>query len=186
LKLAPVAAASVHRAAEKMTVRVRNVNCEGISLGSGFAVAPHVLLTNRHVLAGANELAINTWDGHDASVEAAIVGALGDLGIVETTESLPTVARFGRPAKAGDLVTVVGYPLGGPLTFADGTVIDRVAGSHFGIGGSVLRLTANVEHGNSGGPVLDGEGRVVAVVFAIETTTGFGLAIPIDTVASLI
>lgn len=186
LTIRPVAAESVHRAAEEITVRVRNVSCEGISLGSGFAVTPHVLLTNRHVLAGASELDINTWDGRDTSVDAAEVGALGDLGVVETTESLPKVAHFGRPAKAGDLVTVVGYPLGGPLTFAPGTVVDRVDGTPFGINGSVVRLTAKVEHGNSGGPVLNAHGQVVAVVFAIEISTGFGLAIPVDTVASLV
>jgi len=186
LRLQPIAARSIRRAAEEMTVRVRNVSCDGIWVGSGFAIAPRVLLTNRHVLAGASELEINTWDGEDDSVGTAFVGALGDLGVATTDRPLPKVARFGLPAKAGDLVTVVGYPLGGPLTLAQGTVIDRVDGAPFGINGAVLRLTAAVEHGNSGGPVLDSQGHVVAVVFAIETATGFGLAIPIDTVAALV
>jgi S1-C subfamily serine protease len=176
---------STRRAAEEMTVRIRNANCEGLSLGSGFAVDPHILITNRHVLAGASELQVNTWDGHDLSVTAARVGALGDLGIAVTDGTLPRVAAFGEQAHAGDLVTVVGYPLGGPLSFSPGTVVDRVDGTQFGIDGAVLRLTARVEHGNSGGPVLNATGQVVAVVFAIEIATGFGLAIPTDTLIAL-
>jgi S1-C subfamily serine protease len=184
-KLEPVAAASVHRRAEEMTVRIRNISCDGVALGSGFAITPHVLVTNRHVLAGATDLQVDTWDGHDDSVSTAKVGVLGDLGIATTAEGLPHVARFGRRASSGDVVTVVGYPLGGPLEFAKGVVVDRVDGRPFGINGAVLRITARVEHGNSGGPVLDSRGRVVAVVFGIETATGLGLAIPNDTLVAL-
>lgn len=183
--LRALAANSIHRAAEEMTVRIRNINCEGLALGSGFAISPHVLITNRHVLAGASVLEVNTWDGRDDTVSTAAVGALGDLGVASVDQTLPHVAQFGTPAEAGDLVTVVGYPLGGPLTFAQGVVIDRVDGRPFGIDGGVLRITARVEHGNSGGPVFDTRGRVVGVVFAIETATGFGLAIPTDTVIAL-
>jgi S1-C subfamily serine protease len=185
VRVRPLQRDSTKRAAEEMTARIRNTNCEGLSLGSGFAVDPHVLITNRHVLAGASELEVNTWDGHDLSVTAAKVGALGDLGIAVTDGTLPRVAAFGKQAQAGDLVTVVGYPLGGPLSFSSGTVVDRVDGTEFGIDGSVLRLTARVEHGNSGGPVLNTKGQVVAVVFAIEIATGFGLAIPTDTLVTL-
>ena len=72
---------SLRRKAEEMVVRVRNVNCEGIAIGSGFALDPHTLLTNRHVLAGASQLEVSTWDGHDYQVSTAKVGALVDLGV---------------------------------------------------------------------------------------------------------
>jgi S1-C subfamily serine protease len=65
-------------------------------------------------------------------------------------------------------------------------VIDRVDGGKFDVEGTVLRLTATVVPGNSGGPVLDSKGRVVAIVYAIETATGFGLAIPVDTMRRLV
>jgi S1-C subfamily serine protease len=181
-----IARDSTHRAAEQLTVRVRNVNCTGITLGSGFAIAPNVLVTNRHVLAGADKLTIDTWDGETIGVRTAKVGALEDLGLAVVDRRLPTLARFGPAARAGDSVTVVGYPLGGALTFSNGVVVDRVDGSAFGVHGDVLRLTARVEHGNSGGPVLDAQGQVVGVVFAIQLATGFGLAIPNETLLQLV
>jgi S1-C subfamily serine protease len=176
---------SPERLAERLTVRVRNVTCEGLATGSGFAVDPHVLVTNRHVLAGATELEVDTWDGHTLDVPSAAVGALGDLGVVVVDGTLPQVGEFGPQAKQGDVVTAVGYPLGGPLTLSDGVVVDRVPGAGFGIDGAVLRLTAKVQPGNSGGPLLDTRGRIVGVVFALEVKTGFGLAIPVDTLIDL-
>lgn len=172
---------SARRHAEVLTVRVRNINCEGVATGSGFAITPHILVTNRHVLAGADALEVNTWDGHTLSVQVAAVGALGDLGIATVDGTLPSTAKFGPRAGAGDVVAAVGYPLGGPLTISPGTVVDRVDGSPFGIPGSVLRLTSHVQPGNSGGPVLDSRGRVVAIIFAEENATGLALAIPVDT-----
>jgi S1-C subfamily serine protease len=48
-----------------------------------------------------------------------------------------------------------------------------------------MRLSARVQPGNSGGPVLDRKGKIVAVVFALELATEYGLAIPADTLRSL-
>ena len=177
---------SLHRKAEEMVVRVRNINCEGLDLGSGFAIDAHTLLTNRHVLAGASELEVSTWDGHDYRVTAADVGRLVDLGVVRVDGNLPYhTYRHAKPV-VGERVQVVGFPLGGPETFSGGRIVDFVSGSNLGVPGRVMRLTANVQPGNSGGPVLDSKGRVVAIVYAIELATGYGLAIPLDTLHSLI
>ena len=177
---------SAERKARTLTVRIRNVSCEGVGTGSGFALSDHVLVTNRHVLAGADTLEVSTWDGKTLSVGTARVGVLGDLGVAVVGGALPRAGEYGPAPKPRDRVTVVGYPRGGPLTLSEGTVIDRVDGGYLGIEGTVARLTANVVPGNSGGPVLDGKGRVVAIVYAIETATGFGLAIPVDTMRRLV
>ncbi|HZO95869.1 MAG TPA: trypsin-like peptidase domain-containing protein [Gaiellaceae bacterium] len=177
---------SLRRRAEEMVVRVRNVSCEGIATGSGFALDAHTLLTNRHVLAGASQLEVSTWDGHDLAVSTAEVGALVDLGVASVDGTLPRAASSFAGAVAGEAVTVVGFPLGGPLTLSRGRVVDLVAGARLGVPGPVLRLTADVRPGNSGGPVLDGRGRVVGIVYGIELSTGYGLAIPLDTLRKLV
>ena len=68
-------------------------------------------------------------------------------------------------------MTVLGFPLGGELRLLPGTLVDEVSGTSFDIPGHVMRLTAAVQPGNSGGPVLDANGKVVGVVFAIELKT---------------
>jgi S1-C subfamily serine protease len=177
---------SAERRARRLTVRVRNTSCEGVGIGSGFALTSRVLITNRHVLAGADALEVATWDGRSYPVSFAEVGVLGDIGIVQIKGRFPTRGRFGPATRAGAAVTAVGYPLGGELTLSSGTVVDRVDGSSFGVPGDVLRLSAKVVPGNSGGPLLDSSGRIVGIVYAIEIATGFGLAIPIDTMRHLV
>ncbi len=178
---------SAERRANRLTVRVRNVSCLGVGVGSGFAIARDVLITNRHVLAGAESVEVSTWDGRTLSARTAEVGVLGDLGVAYVEGSLPQVGKYGTAPKAGDAVTVVGYPGGEELTLSPGTVIDLRAGGRYGIpGGRIMRLTSRVIPGNSGGPVLDRSGKIAGVVYAYELATGFGLAIPVDTVRRLV
>ena len=176
----------LRRKAQLMVVRVRNVSCQGVGTGSGFALDRDTLLTNRHVLAGADRVEVSTWDGRSLKVSTAEVGALVDMGIAEVEGRLPPVATSYAPAVAGAPIAVVGFPLGGPLTFSNGRVLDLVDGARFGIPGRVMRITAIVEPGSSGSPVLNAEGKVVGIVYAIELATGLGLAIPLDTVRTLV
>jgi S1-C subfamily serine protease len=184
-KLPGLARDSLARQAKRLTVRVRNVGCQGVGTGSGFALAPDLLITNRHVLAGAAVLEVSTWDGRTYEISASAVGRLGDLGIAVVEGRLPLVGHFGRPPRPRALVTAVGYPLGGPLRLSHGVVVDRVDGGHLGIPGAVVRLTARVRPGNSGGPLLNRNGRIAGIVYAIERSTRYGLAIPVDTLRRL-
>jgi len=177
---------SAQRQAKQMTVRIRNLGCEGLGTGSGFALSERTLGTNRHVLAGADQLEVNTWDGRTLNVTAAEVQVFGDLAFVEVDGTLPVVAELSQSIAPGEPVTAVGYPLGGPITLSEGVVIGRVAGTAYGLPGDVIQMTATVEPGNSGGPLLDARGRVVAVVFGIDTENGYGLAIPVDEAQELL
>ncbi len=174
------------RKADRLTVRVRNLSCVGVGTGSGFAIDDRTLMTNRHVVAGASELEVNTWDGRTLRVSAAEVGVLGDVAFMEVDGELPVVGDLDGSAPTGSEIAAVGYPLGGAFTIAEGVVIDRIPGDAFEVPGEIVRINADVQPGNSGGPLLDNQGRVVAVVYAIEIATGFGLAIPIDTVDELL
>lgn len=186
VKVPKIAADSFTRRAQKLTVRVRNISCLGVAVGSGFAIDRDILITNRHVLAGAAVLQVSTWDGHSLQVDAAKVGVLGDLGVAVVHGRLPQVGSYGEPPPPTTPITVAGYPLGGKLTLRQGAVIDYVDGSRLDVPGRVMRVSARVQPGNSGGPVLDAKGKVVAVVYAIEIATNYGLAIPVDTLRALI
>jgi S1-C subfamily serine protease len=91
---------------QRMAVRVRNVGCENLSTGSGFAIDEHTLITNRHVVAGSESLEVSTYDGRDVDVAAASAAALADLAVVRTEDPLPSFPRIadGDP-REGDRVT---------------------------------------------------------------------------------
>lgn len=186
VKVPQLARDSAERRARRLTVRVRNIGCEGLAIGSGWALSRTLLVTNRHVLAGADSLELDTWDGHTLRVAAASVGRLGDLGIVRFAGRLPQVGTLGGAVGSGERVTAVGYPLGGELRLTAGAVVDLVDGTKFGIPDRVIRLTAPVQPGNSGGPLLDHSGKIVGVIFAKEIATGLTLAIPIATLEKLV
>jgi S1-C subfamily serine protease len=173
---------SLERHTREVTVRVRNIGCYALATGSGIAIGPDVFVTNHHVTEGAKELQVTTWDGRSLEVAVSAVSVSNDLSVVRVEGRLPAVAEVvAAVPEAGARVTAVGYPGGGEITFSAGRVVDLVDGEAFGERGRVIRATSTVRPGNSGGPLLDGEGRVVGVVYAYERATGYALAIPAAT-----
>jgi serine protease Do len=142
--------------------------------GTGFIVtsAGH-LLTNQHVISGCGRLSV---DGQLATVLAG--DEVFDLALlqVDALSGAEPAVFAGSPARLNSDVTVVGYPLSGLL---GGLNVTRGAvTSTKGIGGDGInmQISAPVQPGNSGGPVLNGAGQVVGVVvarlsdsYAIET-----------------
>lgn len=173
---------TVQRHAREMTVRIRNTGCRTLATGSGFLLSPQVVVTNRHVVEGAVSLQLNTWDGR--SVEAAVrTVARGtdddlDLAIIRLEEPVrgSEAAQFAE-VEPGERVAAVGYPGGGPLEIATGEVLAVEEGTVFGPDTRVVRLSSSIIPGNSGGPVINAAGQVVAVVFGVDQNRGDGLAI---------
>jgi S1-C subfamily serine protease len=159
--------------------RVRNVSC--LATGSSFAVGQEIV-TNRHVAGGATSLQLATWDGNDFTASVQAISDGPDLAVLGSdTSARGTLAPSNPPA--GTSVWAAGYPLGDQITVVPGQIIDYIDGSGLGVSGTVMRVTNAIQPGNSGGPLLDANGQVVGVVFAIQTSNHDGLVIPVSTLS---
>ncbi|MTV26328.1 trypsin-like peptidase domain-containing protein [Nitriliruptoraceae bacterium ZYF776] len=183
LDLPEVAATSVLREAQQVTVRIRSLGCEQLGLGSGFVLPGGIVVTNRHVVEEPLEVSLNTWDGRSLDAEVDGVAVDSDLAVLRlrSSEGLPEAELREDPVTEGEAIIAVGYPGGGPSTVTTGEVVGLVRGDVLGEPADVIRVDAEIRQGNSGGPLLDEEGRVVGVVFALEIGTGHGLAVPVET-----
>ncbi|RPF22011.1 S1 family peptidase [Myceligenerans xiligouense] len=173
-------------AVQRMAVRVRNVGCDELSTGSGFAIDEHTLITNKHVVADSDNLQVSTYDGRDIDVGTAATAGLADLAIVRTRDALPSSPVLAEAdPRQGDDVTIVGYPSGGELTISAGSVIGSTRDPLNANLGEVLVTDAKVEPGSSGSAALDSRGRVIGVVYA-KTADDDSLLVPISTVRDML
>jgi uncharacterized protein len=137
--------------------------------GSGFIVnQTGVVLTNNHVVDGCRELRVVS---NEKPVEATLVAAdpADDLAILRLPEPVATSAplRGDIPVKPGEAVVVVGFPLQGLLSSQASVtagIVSRLAGPHDDA--HQLQITAPVQPGNSGSPLLDVSGAVAGIVVA--------------------
>jgi S1-C subfamily serine protease len=183
LDLPEVAAASVVRRAQEVTVRIRTLGCDQLGIGSGFVLPGGVVVTNRHVVEQPRRVTVNTWDGRSLEAEVAGIAVDSDLAVLQLSDAadLPVAELRESPVERDETVLAVGYPDGGPATVSAGRVVALVDGELLGEPTDVIRVDADIRQGNSGGPLLDEEGRVVGVVFALELGSGDGLAVPVGT-----
>ena len=168
-------------AAQRMTVRVRNVGCNYLKTGTGFAVDAHTLVTNRHVIEDTAELQVTTYDGRTIDVTAASATTVADLAIITTDQSMRAFAELAQEDPAeGDAITVTGYPNGGKLTTVSGVVLGATPDPLGAAMGEVLATTAEVEPGSSGSPVLNEDGEIVGVIYAKnESEQSFMVAVSV-------
>jgi S1-C subfamily serine protease len=158
--------------------------------GSGSAVAftsDGFLVTNAHVVAGAERGTATFVDGDELPFEVVGRDALSDLAVVRGTGSDLIAAPFGDAARlrVGQLVVAIGNPLGFAGTVTAG-VVSALGRSLAARDGQASRLVENViqtdaalNPGNSGGALADVRGRVVGINTAVAGV-GLGLAVPID------
>jgi S1-C subfamily serine protease len=179
--------------AEGSTVQIAGAGCGVIQEGSGFVVAPGVVVTNAHVVAGIPSPDVIDSTGRHATSVALFDPRL-DIAVLRvrglTDPPLPVDSTVvGR----GTTGVVMGYPGGGPLTARKAGVAAAFEADGLDIYGSsqttreIYQLDAVVQPGNSGGPlVASGDpgianGTVIGIVFARSTSNtdvGYALAMP--------
>jgi len=167
---------------EQMTVRIRNIRCTGLSTGTGFALDPFTIITNRHVLEGAETLEISTFDGRDLNVDLAdvIMSDDADIAIIRVNDQLNAYVNSRRGMLYQDEpVTVVGFPEGGQMTMTEGKVLGMTRDTANPEKGAVILTDAQVQPGSSGSPLLDADGNLIGVIYA-RTDDYQGLAVPIQ------
>ncbi len=166
--------------------------------GSGFVWdAQGHIVTNYHVIEGAREIAVNF--GGDVTMPATVVGKdpLNDLAVIQV-ESLPEGIQpieLGSSAdlKVGQTAIAIGNPFGQferTMTAGIVSALDRTIETDNSVLRGVIQTDAAINRGNSGGPLLDLNGRLIGVNTAIYsptgTSAGIGLAIPVDKVARVV
>lgn len=181
----PVVAAIGARA-QASTGRVSALACGTNHTGSGFAVAPEVLVTAAHVIAGASTVRVATPGGVLDAIVVAFDPAL-DLAVLRVPGmAAPPLALADSDPARGDVGAALGYPGGGPLVVTPAAV----AGAYSATGRDIydrnrvtrriLELRAEVDRGDSGGAFVLRDGTVGGVVFAesrSDPDVGYALAV---------
>jgi S1-C subfamily serine protease len=157
-------------------------------MGSGTIVDPNgYVLTNNHLVGGAKKIAVTFWDGE--ILDGKLIGscAVHDTAVVKVERTGLPVAELGDSDKlrVGQRVYAIGNPLGlaGGPTVTSGVIsaLNRAIESQRGLLENLVQTDAAINPGNSGGPLVDLEGKVIAINTAIiPFAQGIGFAIPIN------
>ncbi|HEV7884988.1 MAG TPA: trypsin-like peptidase domain-containing protein [Solirubrobacteraceae bacterium] len=174
-------------------VSVETRSGTGAATGSGFVLdGDGYILTNDHVIDGANSVQVRFKDGAPISARVVNADPSTDLALLKVSAGdrklTPLALGSSSALKVGQPAIAIGSPyrLQGTLTTGVISALGRsiTAPNNFPID-NVVQTDAAINPGNSGGPLLDASGRVVGVNAQIATNTGandgVGFAIPIDT-----
>jgi S1-C subfamily serine protease len=179
------------RAAGDSTVRVLGTACGLGVAGSGWVAEPGIVVTNAHVVAGADDTTVSTEGGPQVDATAVHYEPRNDLAVLEAPGLDAPPLELAPEAPSGAEGAVAGYPENGPLTFTParlgrtGTVTSQDSYGRGPIERLMTPVRAAVRSGNSGGPVVGAEGDVLTTVFAAATGSGRnnGLGVPNEVVA---
>ena len=204
----PSAAAKAYEIISPSVVRVRQLKDEKDgdkdverSVGTGVVIVDKgIILTNLHVVAGADRVGVVFSDGLEAEATVIGVQAENDLAVIQAKtlpdDLVPATLRSTRDLSPGDEVVAVGFPFGiGPSATAG--VISGLGRNYVSADGkraltNLIQFDAAVNPGSSGGPLVTVDGEVVGIVTGIMNPTeqrvfvGIGFAVPIENAAAAI
>jgi 2-alkenal reductase len=170
------------------------------ALGTGVIIdnQGHIV-TNQHVISNQQSLEVIFQDGTTASAKLVGADAFSDLAVIKVDGRVPAVAQFGDSDKleAGQPVVAIGSALGDFRNTVTAGVVSALHRDLDGMGGTPLRdliqTDAAINHGNSGGPLIDLAGGVIGINTAVvrgasfggDIAEGLGFAIPSNTVKTV-
>jgi len=166
-------------------VRIDGDACSLELRGSGWVIRPQLVVTNAHVIAGEDDtqvqLSDDSWSAYPVYVNKDL-----DIALLRAPGlNVPPLATHPLAADTAP-VALIGYPGGGGLTVAAGTAgrsVTVLAADAYGHGlapRTVVPIRGPLRHGDSGGPVVDRRGRVLAMMFAANQNGSGGFGIPVE------
>ncbi|MBW8482904.1 MarP family serine protease [Actinomadura parmotrematis] len=175
------------RAAEKSIVKITSVasGCERRIEGTGFVFAPQHVMTNAHVVAGADDASsVQLMNGSKIKGHVVLYDPKRDVAVLYVPSLKAAPLKFAGTARVRDDAIIAGFPKDKPFTALAARIraMQTARGQDIYHSGEVNReiyaLRGKVEPGNSGGPLLSTEGSVYGVIFAAALdadSTGYAL-----------
>lgn len=138
-----------------------------VKSGTGFYIAPHYVVTNQHVASGCQRVMLRGEGVPTTTAKVIALDAHKDLALLKTEAKAPNNAylRSNAGIRNGDNLNVIGYPEGYSANRGSLHTQAKVMNSQFRFNGiEGVQFTNAVNHGNSGGPLLDSDGNVIGVI----------------------
>jgi hypothetical protein len=159
----------VFTAKKDAVLRITGFDCIGDEYqGTGFVVDSTHVATVAHVVAGLSNIALSQDDGTSYSATVTSVDLGQDLALLtlSTPWNGPTIPLSQAPATVGQDVAAIGYPLGLPIDLHEGHVsaVHQPFEDSFIHQTDMVQTDANVNHGNSGGPMITMQGTAIGLV----------------------
>ena len=170
-----------------VSIATFDANNKPLLLGGGFFIQANRLVTSIHLLKGASRVTIRTFDGQSYAVEGIVALNEGnDLALLQTSapRNVYPLSLAANVASEGETVTLISALDDTSWKVSSGVTSDLwyIQGA-----GEYLRITAEVRHGNSGSPVVNDKGEVVAVAaLFFEGNDELSFAVPGEIIKSLI
>jgi S1-C subfamily serine protease len=175
------------RRARASVLRVTGTACGLGVQGSAWAVRPQLIVTNAHVVAGMKDAEVDDGAGTSRAATVVRFDPRNDLALLRVPSLRARPLTFVEPQE-GTAVAILGYPEDGPFAAAPGrigqtgNVLTDDAYGRGPISRRITTLRGVVRHGNSGGPAVDGSGRVQTTIFAARVGSASGYGVPTELV----
>ena len=183
-----------HRGVVQIVARTGTQGAEG----SGFVVsADGQIVTNEHVIDGATSITVKFWNGRSYTARVVESDPSLDLAVLKVdapnSELHPLTLADSGDVQVGDAVVAIGSPFGLSETVTSGIVSAlgrHVSGTNHATISDAIQTDAAINHGNSGGPLLNAQGQVIGVNSQIQSESGgsegVGFAVPSSAVKQLL